>query len=881
MPLTVTGVDALGRPFQERTSTLIVNCHGCRYQSKHYVLKNMWLTLEVPHPETGREPRSVRARIMWIQRPRTVRELFQIGVELEVPGNVWGVAFPPEDWFPFAETTAAELPTFAAQPEAEAPPEEDLPLDEAASEGNLRVLPMPGSAEASLALARQVARLVGEAKQQIQGAVREATTRAVSAEVRPMLAAIQSQLSEAAEKAVQSAAASQTEQTLRQAIAGIGEAGQAAATAAREEWSRELEGRAEQTQKGLAAQLAQTAEAERVAFEQQLRSHLRLAVENLKNLSGEIGAYVESTEARIQRLQEQVEESLEGARRRLQETAEGRVEGVRTRLEKLEQAARRVNDEIAEAACVAQGGWRARLDADLAAAGTRWNEKIETSLESAARLAADRLARNTQEARQQLEQEFNLRVASFRQSLEQTNAAAENTLSTLREALDAETARAKALLGETQQAASRMEEYVSHLDARGRSTTEELQRRFEAILATESAELNRRAEGAVSGMVGRLEPVLEAAGQQALARIATQLEQQLAPHFERVNELVQKLAAGQAQAEEGLSAHRERLEQASEKSVEAAAAHFQVTLDRLEGDFHDTGHKATSRWLAELEEKATDTEHTTYEALSRASQWYEKKVQTQMQAMLDKGLEQAANTLRDKAGEISSRFASELAHYSRTYVEHTRGQIEEAGKEAIESARGRLAQAAETTAATFSDDVHRVAQREFERLNDSAATTFEQTAAQLEAHAAQLRSKTEAEARKFFVEFHKGMTQEIQQGVAQARQELEAHAAPVKEAWRTEREAQERRLQEAFTRLGEEAVDAYKKRLENASNSWLVATVTTLTQHSQDVITTLAGTAERHLRETCAQVFADVGEALRQKLLELAHLPPGEPPQEK
>jgi len=39
VPLSVAGVDALGRPFNERTSTLIINCHGCRYQSKHYVLK--------------------------------------------------------------------------------------------------------------------------------------------------------------------------------------------------------------------------------------------------------------------------------------------------------------------------------------------------------------------------------------------------------------------------------------------------------------------------------------------------------------------------------------------------------------------------------------------------------------------------------------------------------------------------------------------------------------------------------------------------------------------------------------------------------------------------------------------------------------------------
>ena len=110
VPLNVTGVDALGRPFQERTSSLTINCHGCRYQSKHYVLKNMWVTLEVPHPEAGRPQRVVRGRVTWIQRPRTVRELFQIGVELEIPGNFWGIAFPPPDWFPFPDATTSQIP---------------------------------------------------------------------------------------------------------------------------------------------------------------------------------------------------------------------------------------------------------------------------------------------------------------------------------------------------------------------------------------------------------------------------------------------------------------------------------------------------------------------------------------------------------------------------------------------------------------------------------------------------------------------------------------------------------------------------------------------------------------------------------------------------
>src|SRR5246500_114896 len=191
VPLMVTGVDALGRPFAERTSTLIINCHGCRYQSKHYVLKNMWVNLEVPHPEQGHPPRRVRGKVAWIQRPRTVRQLFQVALELEIPGNAWGIAFPPDDWFTFPE----EGPFF---PNAVAPPDLTGPgLPPAPGEAltpplegesgptvpdNVRVFPAPGSAtDASMQLARHVARLLAEAKQQIQAAARDAAVQAVAA----------------------------------------------------------------------------------------------------------------------------------------------------------------------------------------------------------------------------------------------------------------------------------------------------------------------------------------------------------------------------------------------------------------------------------------------------------------------------------------------------------------------------------------------------------------------------------------------------------------------------------------------------------------------------------------------------------------------------
>src|SRR6266436_3592296 len=155
VPLVVTGVDALGRPFVERTSSLIINCHGCRYQSKHYVLKNMWVTMEIPHPETGQPPRTVRGKVAWIQRPRTVRQLFQVALELEIPGNVWGIAFPPEDWIVFPDVAQVGEKTDPAQetPPPTVPTSEteivmalgELDTPPTTGTDNVRVFPSPAS----------------------------------------------------------------------------------------------------------------------------------------------------------------------------------------------------------------------------------------------------------------------------------------------------------------------------------------------------------------------------------------------------------------------------------------------------------------------------------------------------------------------------------------------------------------------------------------------------------------------------------------------------------------------------------------------------------------------------------------------------------------
>lgn len=98
VPLIVRGVDLLGHPFEERTATLTLNLQGCRYFSKHHLPRNSWISIEVAN---GAQRRSVRARVAWIHRPHSIRELFQIAVELEGASNIWGLETSPEDWQPF------------------------------------------------------------------------------------------------------------------------------------------------------------------------------------------------------------------------------------------------------------------------------------------------------------------------------------------------------------------------------------------------------------------------------------------------------------------------------------------------------------------------------------------------------------------------------------------------------------------------------------------------------------------------------------------------------------------------------------------------------------------------------------------------------------
>ncbi len=146
--ITVKGTDALGQPFRESTKTVMVNCYGCQYQGIRYPAPNSSIMLEVRHENPRQPPRVVPARVIWVRRPQAYRTFYHVGIEFEVPGNVWGIALPPEDWFPSPEDEDLVIPVSSEENIAH-PNQFVLSASVADAENSVRTSEAPANAPVS------------------------------------------------------------------------------------------------------------------------------------------------------------------------------------------------------------------------------------------------------------------------------------------------------------------------------------------------------------------------------------------------------------------------------------------------------------------------------------------------------------------------------------------------------------------------------------------------------------------------------------------------------------------------------------------------------------------------------------------------------------
>jgi len=107
VPLIVAGVEALGRPFTSPPRQLIIKCQRAAISPKHYVLKNMWVSLEVPHPGDLSSPPPPPAAVCIMIPGHAYRSspLSSCPVA-DCPGNP-GHRFSSLDWFAFPDGRAS------------------------------------------------------------------------------------------------------------------------------------------------------------------------------------------------------------------------------------------------------------------------------------------------------------------------------------------------------------------------------------------------------------------------------------------------------------------------------------------------------------------------------------------------------------------------------------------------------------------------------------------------------------------------------------------------------------------------------------------------------------------------------------------------------
>ena len=856
VPLVVTGVDALGRPFAERTSTLIINCHGCRYQSKHYVLKNMWVNLEVPHPEPGHSPRRVRGKVAWIQRPRTVRQLFQVALELESSGNVWGIGFPPEDWNSFSDEgsflpNALAPADMSGAPLPPTPTGTPLPIEEiepgVATPDNIRVFPAPSSpTDASLQLARQVARLLAEARQQIHAAAREAAAQAVNAERRLAFEQWEQKfLAFRDEVARETAHAVGTIQEETETRARTAQA--AAAEALKNELPRWLAPQLEQLTHQLTAQLAREGATQRDQHEKQLAS-VQESFQTIRAKADEAAANLKTqADAVDSQVAARSQESLQTA----QEEARQREESAKAYRETLNAAINGLQQQVAAAQSEAQSSLREHLAQEVQAAQSRWQNELEQALNVAQERATENLKQFTQDLRKQVEEE------GSRQS------------SAVRETVEAEKKRLEETLAQAKEAAERLEQLPGRIEATQQQAVTGFQSQLDEALNLRKNELQRQSERLLEEIHARIRDSFETANGEAVGKFDGQLQSMVAPHLQHTEEVLQRMESGRSLLDAALAMQQDRIRVSADEAFAESLARFRENLGSVEQILSDSAQTITGRHLEDLENKAVDLKHHSVEEMYKSAEWYEKKTQTQLQNLTEKLVEESGKQLREKAGEVSGIFANELNNTSRSFEGQTRQQLEEAVQDAFKRIQVLFAEAADTTSAAFTDEIQRNARLELDGLTELTKHSLQESRDRLDTARVEFGQKLTTQQEEFLRRFQTAMNDAVGRGVVDAQAKVEAGFSALWDSWKKMNEAKMAEMRGSFGKMSNEGAEQYRARLENISNSWMVATVTTLDHQSREVIAKIAATAEERLREATSQVFAQFGDTLRERLQQI------------
>lgn len=240
--LTVQGLDSFRAPYNEQVSTLSLNCHGCRYISKYDVLPSSWVTLELKDEKTESKPVSVRGRVKWVKRaPDSGNGLFQTAVELDSPGNVWGIASPPADWLPFCGPRTIESDTSKSKPFALPKPEPAAAAAKLEKHDKVHSAPEKKHAAPLPVKEPRSGQLMGQFQEHMEAMLAEAAATAVQERAASALDEMRAGVREESEHIVAETIASQAGPWIENALKQLKHAGVENARALHSQWTKKLE----------------------------------------------------------------------------------------------------------------------------------------------------------------------------------------------------------------------------------------------------------------------------------------------------------------------------------------------------------------------------------------------------------------------------------------------------------------------------------------------------------------------------------------------------------------------------------------------------------------------------------------------------------------
>ena len=683
--LVVMGTNRRGESFQERTSALSFNLHGCRYSSRHDYPTDGWVTLQVTGTDGMNSP-VVRARVRSVVLPKSPRELSQVGVELETPGNVWGIRRAPEDWDrvlssgKFAGRTTAATP--AAIP-APSEPEElfENPPTPAERKAEVTVFPSPAAPppEPPAAPPAKPDRLVLTPDQLLQ--------------------ALQGKLQQAADRAVQTAIATHLNDSVRAALGKIDDAWKSNVRQAEEfstarlgeaqnHWERDLvvyRSRAEEVARRLESVAAATQQ--NLVESQKLAQHIKTEVEpqltsrigesleraksefaaNVAEVSGQHIAQVsETAQAAAREAQARLDESLAEMRspatasaplaasagiseQRLQEAAasarnevlqhvEDRLAEIWSLFEQQQDLARQRTDQLS----ASLGQLNEQLqDAKLMQERSLVELRSLSASQAAVPPTQEQLEPRLQAAREQLHNDFEWRLGEVTGRFEQLHGAARKSADELAERLDALTAEARSLRAQHEQGLGELRSAVASLP------TPVSQERMDWLLNSAREQLLNHMESRIGELSSRSEQQHDITRQ----------------HAEEIAQRVETLASNtRSQLEEA----RALAENSSLTQRPGDLSTLEHAVERVTHDFESTAARVSERQLIrlteqkralaneaslELEARASETRATLQKAANSMLEEFRRRVEVQIDLITTEATERVSSTLASLEAE--------------------------------------------------------------------------------------------------------------------------------------------------------------------------------------------------------------------------------------